>query len=288
MAVATADKGLNWVLRVVAALLFLALIFMVVKTVITFTNPESAWKQPAIVPVAVNGQAARGAQNFDFSTDPFNRTAQAAPAIIAEAGEDAPETTLNLTLTGRTAGTNGTAILRTPDNKEGNYRLGDEIVSGVTLKAVNKDFIVLDVDGEIQRLTFAKGEATGLSAAPESKEKTASTVTVTRTGETAARTAAQSMAVSGDVSTLFQNISLRRVMKNGQLSGYSVKANRPSVDLTPYGFSKGDVVTAIGGTDITRGRPDFLALFEQAAQSGGTEVTVLRNGQVRTIKLGTP
>ena len=94
--------------------------------------------------------------------------------------------------------------------------------------------------------------------------------------------------ISGNVSALFQNISLRRVMKNGQLSGYSVKANRPGVDLTPYGFSKGDIVTAIGGTDITRGRPDFLNLFEQAANSGGTEVTVLRNGQTRTIKLGTP
>jgi len=77
-------------------------------------------------------------------------------------------------------------------------------------------------------------------------------------------------------------------MKNGQLKGYSVKANRPGVDLSPYGFAKGDVITAIGGTDITRGRPDFLALFDQAAQSGGTEVTVLRNGQTRTITLGTP
>jgi len=27
---------------------------------------------------------------------------------------------------------------------------------------------------------------------------------------------------------------------------------------------------AIGGTDITRGRPDFLTLFDQAAQNGGT------------------
>ena len=77
-------------------------------------------------------------------------------------------------------------------------------------------------------------------------------------------------------------------MKDGQLTGYSVKANRAGVDLKPFGFSKGDIVTHIGDTDITRGRPDFLALFEKAAQRGETEVTVLRNGQIRTIKLGTP
>jgi len=77
-------------------------------------------------------------------------------------------------------------------------------------------------------------------------------------------------------------------MKDGRLTGYSVKPNRPGVNLAPLGFSKGDIITAIGDTDITRGRPDFIALFEKAAQSGGTEVTVLRNGQVKIIKLGTP
>ncbi|WP_026942421.1 type II secretion system protein N [Hellea balneolensis] len=293
MALASSDKTINWLLRAIAAFLCLGLIYLAVKTIIAFTNPESVWKQPAIVPVTLQGQNIRVGQNFTFTTDPFNRAAETGPEMIAEAGEDAPETTLNLTLTGRTAGTNGTAILRTPDNKEGNYRIGDEIISGVTLEAVNKGFIVLDVDGEIQRLTFERGDETGLLASAETMEKIDSKVTVTRfgnsnTGGKASANATQSATISGDVSSLFQNLSLRRIMKNGQLLGYSVKPNRPGVDLTPYGFTKGDVVTAIGGTDITRGRPDFLALFEQAAQSGGTEVTVLRNGQVKTIKLGTP
>jgi len=288
MAGATTDKGLSWALRALAALLCLALIFLAVKTIIAFTNPESVWKQPAIASVAVQEQSVRGGQSFEFRTDPFNRSAETAPEIMTEAGEDAPETTLNLTLTGRTAGTNGTAILRTPDNKESNYRLGDEIVSGVTLQAVNKDFIVLDVDGEMQRLTFERGNETGLMASAETEGDIKSSVTVSRPKGSSALGVEPSAAISGDVSSLFQNISLRRVMKNGRLSGYSVKANRPGVDLSPYGFSKGDVVTAIGGTDITRGRPDFLALFEQAAQSGGSEVTVLRNGQTKIIKLGTP
>ena len=178
--------------------------------------------------------------------------------------------------------------MRTPDNKEGNYRLGDEIVDGVTLQAVNKDFVVLDVDGQIQRLTFERGDDTGLVNKTADTEETPRTSITVNSPTSQSPATAQSPEISGNVSALFQNISLRRVMKNGQLTGYSVKANRPGVDLTPYGFSKGDIVTAIGGTDITRGRPDFLNLFEQAANSGGTEVTVLRNGQTRTIKLGTP
>jgi len=288
MALATSETGTNWIIRLAIAVLVLALGYMIVKTIITFTNPEAVWKQPSISPVTTQSAVSRGTQNFNFTTDPFNRAAINEPDVVEDFGEDAPETTLNLKLTGRTAGTNGTAILRTPDNKEGNYRLGDEIVSGVTLQAVNRDFIVLDVDGQMQRLTFARGNETGLMVKSEDADTPPSKLSVKAPSDALANVSPQSPEISGDVSTLFQNISLRRIMKNGQLTGYSVRANRAGVDLSQYGFSKGDVVTAIGGTDITRGRPDFLALFENAAQSGGTDVTVLRNGKVKIIKLGTP
>jgi len=288
MATATTDRGMLWAIRFIGALLILALGYVIVKTVISFTNPESVWKQPNIAPVAAQNIAVQGRQSFNFTTDPFNRDAPVEIETIADLGEDAPETTLNLKLTGRTAGSNGTAILRTPDNKEGNYRIGDEIVPGVTLQAVNKDFIVLDVDGQIQRLTFERGDDTGLIKKTAAGDDAPKTTVNVKAPNSSAPASSESAKTSGDVSTLFQSISLRRVMKDGQLTGYSVKANRPGVDLTPLGFSKGDIVTAIGGADITRGRPDFLSLFENAAQSGGTEVTVLRNGKIKTIKLGTP
>ena len=288
MAVAATNKGIDWAIRLIGAMLVLAIGFVVVKAVITFTNPESVWKQPSLASATTQDAAANGAQNFTFTTDPFNRKTAAVVEVLAEVGEDAPETTLNLKLTGRTAGSNGTAILRTADGKEGNYRLGDEIVPGVTLQAVNREFLVLDVDGQMQRLTFEKGEETGLTVKSENDPAASSQVKVKARAGTASVNPVQTVAISGDVSTLFQNISLRRVMKDGFLTGYSVKANRPGVNLSQFGFSKGDIVTAIGGTDITLGRPDFLALFEQAEKNGGLDVTVLRNGQIKTIRLGTP
>lgn len=286
MAVAAKDKGIEWTSRLIGAFLILALGYVIIKTIITFINPESAWEQPTIAPVSAQNMAAGDSHSFNFTTDPFNRDLAVEIEAVAEVGQDAPETTLNLKLKGRTtAGTSGTVIILTPDNKPGNYRVGDEVVPGVTLEAVNKDFIVLDVDGQMQRLTFERGDATGLVKKTATGDDRAVTLNSSVTKPAAL---AQSPTVSGDVSTLFQNISLRRVMKDGRMTGYSVKANRPGVNLTTFGFSKGDVITTIGGTDITRGRPDFLALFESAAQNGGTDVTVLRNGQIKTIKLGTP
>ncbi len=288
MAVATTEQGKNWLIRLAAAALVVVLGFVIVRTIITFTNPESTWKQPAMTPGASSNTITRSGQNFSFVTDPFNRSVVAAPDLIVEVGEDAPETTLNLKLTGRTAGSNGTAILRTPDNKEGNYRLGDEIVSGVTLHAVNKDFIVLDVDGQMQRLTFERGDDTGLMKKPAADDIAAKTTLTVKVPSKNSSVQGSPAEISKDVSQLFQNVSLRRVMKDGHLTGYSVKANRPGVNLTSFGFSKGDVITNIGGTDITIGRPDFMALFEQAEKNSGIDVTVLRNGQIKTITLGTP
>lgn len=287
MSAAATDKSMGWAVRLIGTALILALGYVVVKTVITFTNPESVWQQPTLAPASAQASVSSGAQNFNFTTDPFNREMSVAVEAIAEVGQDAPETTLNLKLTGRTTGPNGTAILRTPDNKEDTYKLGDEIVPGVVLQAVNTDFIVLDVDGQMQRLTFERGDDTGLIKKTVVDEAVKSSVAVKAPrGQTA--TPSEAPAISNDVSQLFQNVSLRRVMKDGHLTGYSVKANRPGVDLSPFGFSKGDIVTAIGGKDITIGRPDFMALFEQAEKDGGIDVTVLRNGQIKTIKLGTP
>jgi general secretion pathway protein C len=289
MAAASTDKKGSWIIRAIIAVMAILLAFLIVRIVITFTNPESIWDSPKLAVNAPQSSALRGTQDFSFNTDPFNRTAPVSAEAVPDEGEDAPETTLQLTLMGRTTGPNGSAILRTPDNKQASYRLEEEILPGVTLQAVNKDFIVLNVDGQVQRLTFDRGAETGLIIKTAETNDAKPVISVKRNVSGAAPTSAPSSpTISADVSALFQNLSLRRVMKNGQLKGYSVKANRPGVDLSPYGFAKGDVITAIGGTDITRGRPDFLALFDQAAQSGGTEVTVLRNGQTRTITLGTP
>ena len=45
--------------------------------------------------------------------------------------QNAPETTLNLVLTGMIAGPNGTAILRKSDEKQKSYKVGELIYPGV-------------------------------------------------------------------------------------------------------------------------------------------------------------
>jgi len=156
MTAASTDKKGGWIIRAIIAVMAILLAFLIARIIITFTNPESIWDSPKLAVNAPQSNASRGTQDFSFNTDPFNRMTPTAIEDILDEGEDAPETTLKLTLTGRTTGLDGSgsAILITPDNKQARYRLEDEILPGVTLQAVNKDFIVLNVDGQVQRLTF--------------------------------------------------------------------------------------------------------------------------------------
>ena len=126
--------------------------YMAMRIVLGLMNPPSLW-EPA--PIIDQRPAAKIQQNtaYDFSSDPFSLSVEAAPRLN-DLGETAPETTLQLTLTGLISGLDGEVNLRTPDGREARYTSGDEIMRGVALEAINPKFIVLNVNGEIQRLTF--------------------------------------------------------------------------------------------------------------------------------------
>jgi len=292
MAQARNISGLSWLTGLIGIALVMLLAFLVIRIVITVTNPESVWTSPAIAAASPTQASAGSQQSFTFSTDPFNRAGLVdVVAVEEEIGLDAPETTLNLTLTGLITGPNGNANLRTPDGKERGYRIGDEVINGVTLQAIHKDYIVISVDGQLQRLTFARAEETVLGRKSDEASKAPTTLQVSvkdGAGGASRPNVRNGQRGPSDIGSMFQNISLKRVVKNGQLAGYSVRPNRPGVKLDQFGFEKGDIVTAIAGTDVTKGRPDFVGLMAKAQTQGAVEISVLRNGQTEIIRLGAP
>lgn len=274
MAATATGSSLRWPLHLLVLILLLALAYMLVRIFITLTNPESFWQNNDITlssPIA-KPQTSR---NFSFTSDPFNRAN--ADIIIDEEviNQDVPETTLNLKMTGRISGEQGSAILRTSDNKEVVYKVGDEVISDVFVKAVNKDFVVLSVNGQLQRLTFEQSEEGKLSQREASAR-----------GISPETPILPNSVLNEDMFSLMQNVSLRRSMKNGRLEGYKVRSNRPDIDISKFGFEKGDIITQVGGKNLTKGRIDFLTLMQQAAERGQVDITVLRNGQSQKIRLG--
>ena len=268
-------RNLNWPMRLIGLALVAALCFVLAKIVITLTNPESIWTgKDVAAPTTV--KSVQGLQNFTFSSDPFNSTRQEGAVEEVIINSDVPETTLNLKLTGHIAGEKGSANLRTPDNKEAAYRIGDEVISDVILKAVNKDFVVLSVNGQLQRLTVERAKEEGFL------QRNNDTTNLKPNNSAPSSKAL----LSQDVLTVIQNLSFDRSIKNGQVQGYTIKTNRPDFNVRQFGIEKGDLVTEIDGKDITTKKVDFLSLFQEVSQKGNIEITVLRNGQSKKIKLG--
>lgn len=241
---------------------------LLVKLGLTIFAPSHAVKAVAIGPVPAAMASNAPAQSYDFSSDPFRQNA--APAAPVDTGEDAPETTLKLKLTGLITGPNGSAHLRTPAGAEARYEIGEEIQSGVTLQAVNADFIVLDVEGQVQRLTFEREDALKLSAS------------------TRAITAAPSATNKAlDLKTFLSEARIFPARENGKVTGMRVRARSGgAATLSRYGLQDGDVITRIGNVDLTQGRPDFAALTRMAQGARQVELTLLRGGQTQTLMIG--
>ena len=262
--------------RFINLLIVCAIFYLLAKSTISFISPSSAW-----VPLRLDIKNSESSlipdkETFKFEVDPFNRKLTDGPITQMQIVQDAPETTLNLVLTGMISGPNGIAILKKSDEKQKSYKVGELIYPGVVLQSVQKNYIIIDVDGKIQRLTFNREEITGLSYRNDdlkSNKGLNKESLVTRRSDF-------------DVDLLFQNLSLRRVSEAGKLRGYSIKQNQPNMDLTKLGFLKEDIITAIDGVDITSGSPNFVKLFEQSRKSGNVVMTIIRNGKTKKIKIG--
>lgn len=253
--------------------LLLAIVYLAVRIVLVLVSPQSVWLPvPAARSVQSLGVDVAPTQ-FDFSVDPFNRRGNAAatPSRL-----DAPQTTLNLTLLGLRAldkaPSGGSAVIQTPDKVQRRFDVGEEIIRGVTLEAVYKDYVILSQNSQNERLDFARKSESALSAAPNRKSKNDTTSN------------AQTITTLQDV---LAQVTLRRVMEDGQVSGYELIAARAGADISVTGLAFGDIVIAVNGAQV-RSEPDPGRLLAQLNPALNPSVTVIRDGKTQTIRVSRP
>lgn len=252
----------RYILFAVQAGLVLATAYFLTRAVMLFVTPQSAWTVSETAPAEYK-RASSQTRTYAFTFDPFHREA---PAVKVEEGFDAPETSLNLKMVGRRAGEGGSAIIQTPDRKQGVYRVGDEIISGVVLKTVTPDYIVLSLNGRLERLTFERADQSAMvSAMPGSQPAATPNISA---------------------ETLMSSIYLERAEQNGRSVGFRIKSRQAGLDLSSTGLRTGDIVTRIGNQDLTTGRPDLQKLLTQLSARSSTNVELIRDGQRLTVKVG--
>ena len=281
------SRGSRALLGAVAVLCVGAAGAMIARAAVLFATPEAAWVAPLPATPANVAQVPRPA--LDASFDPFHREAAPADLPAPDLGEDAPETTLDLELKGlRANADNPSAIIKPPSGPDRPFYLGDEIVAGVTLEAVSPRFAVINRSGQLERLSLKEASVLGRPeppAPPPASLGGASTRPVSGRPQSVRKDPRPLGATSaGD---LLQVISTSIAMVDGRPGGIRV-SGRNGADLSQFGLRNGDVITEINGQSLIGAPGGVQGLATTLQQSNSVSVTLLRDGETITTRIGTP
>jgi general secretion pathway protein C len=232
-----------------------------VWTIVTPVGPIGDWKaESALRPAASAGLLG--------SFDPFFRlTAQSGPVVV---------TSLDLKLHGirqDQASGRGAAIIATPDGLQRSYAVGEEIVPGVTLTAVDFDSVTISRGGVAEQLFMDQSPAADVVApgAPPPPGLTPLPVVVAppRSAPPANPAADISFAPRGD---------------GGRVTGVTVSPQGSGEGFRAVGLQPGDVIVAVNGRRINSAERAQAIAAELAGARRAT-IQVERDGRVTTLRM---
>lgn len=207
---------------------------------------------------------------------------------------DAPETRLNLTLTGVVASSNqeaGTAIIE-HRGSQAVYGLGEKIEgTNATLQSVYNDRVIIKngvrnetlmLDGidydEANRRRERQARQSPNSSNEEGDEQAVSLSEEALEATAALRQRPASFA---------DFISIAPKSEDGQLIGYQVSPGKDPALFQSAGLQAGDVITQINGLDLTDLQQSQEALSE-LRNAENIELTIIRDNSLTTIYLDLP
>lgn len=245
-------------------------------------GPRADAPAPEIAPAQGSSADHGGTANYgDLVDSHLFGEAKVQTQPTAAAPVDAPETTLDLELTGVQATTDsrqGQAIIASSRNHEKAYSVGDAIegTNGVRLHAVYTDRVILDSNGQLETLHLPKAKA-GQAAAAQTRLP----------GPTAgADQPSVRRIISNNATKISKVLRLVPDLQGGRMRGFRISPGPDRKAFDALGLKPGDVVTDVNGTpvnDPSKGLQVYQALGETTVAN----VTVLRNGSQQVIAIDT-
>ncbi len=218
--------------------------------------------------------------------------AAAKPAEPVAEVTDAPETRLNLTLTGVVASSEqdaGTAIIENRGS-QAVYGLGEKIEgTNATLQKVYNDRVIIKngvrnetlmLDGIDYDEANRRREMQARNR-PEPEELEEDTVELSEEALEATAALRERPASFTDF------ISISPKTEEGQLIGYQVSPGKEPELFKSAGLQAGDVITQINGLDLTDLQQSQEALSE-LRNAQNIELTIIRDGSLTTLYLDLP
>jgi general secretion pathway protein C len=236
-----------------------------VWTILTPVGPVGDWQaQSALRP------AASGSAGLLGSFDPFFRlSGQSGPVVV---------TSLNLKLYGvrqDQASGRGSAIVATPDGQQRSYAVGEEIVPGVVLTAVDFDSVTITRGGVAEQLFMdqsPQAQVVGPAGPPQPLQPVPQIVSPPAPGAAAP--------VRRDPAA---DIRFQPRSNQGRVTGVAVFPQGSGDAFRAFGFAPGDVIVSVNGRRIASA-DQAQAIAAELASARQALVQVERDGRVTTLR----
>ncbi len=245
--------------------------------------PESArWQPPPAQPVQTTTP---GAQPADIdrliAADLFGTFA--APVAEGQSVDEAPDTRLSLNLLGILAGEDqeSRALIGSSNGEEKPYAIGDTVVSGVTLRSIFADRVILARDGKLETLRLNKDAPSSAQAIAARNASATITPTSPETGQMLSQIRQQIMS---DPTKAGNYMRVQPATVAGQQRGYRIYPGREREAFQQIGLRPGDLVTAVNGVQLDDNQK-ALQLLGDLSQANAVTLTIERGGQVQTLNL---
>ena len=200
--------------------------------------------------------------------------------LVTETTIEAPETTLNMKLTGMVSvsggeGQHSSAIIASGNGEQKTYQIGQTIDGGggARLHSVLDNRVLVVHAGQLESLSLPKKESENFLTV------------VPRVARVATTTQVREM-ISPDASRVTDIIRVAPHIEQGQMVGFRVTPGKEQQQFALLGLLAGDVVTDINGTpmnDPSRG----VQVFESLGEGTISNVTVIREGETQVLAVDT-
>ena len=210
------------------------------------------------------------------------------------ADQNAPDTSLNLKLSGVLALGNGEgfAIIENESKKHKYYQIDDEVTSGVTLSSVHADYVLLNRSGRNEKLSLPKATPTGTMKLNSNKvnvPQSAPRINQSDLDNDIDQGSSSSLSslkqqLTKNPSSLADHISISSAndASTGKFIGYRVNPNGNSSLFDDLGLMQDDVVVSIN--EIALDNPNKATqAFQKLVQASKLQMTVLREGTEITL-----
>jgi general secretion pathway protein C len=203
----------------------------------------------------------------------------------------APETQLNLTLHGvfvADVAEKGEAIIGTSGDVQKYYKVGNAVMSGVTLQAVFEDRVVLLRNGRSEVLRFPKVSqprsltSTSTTSSRQHSSRTRGLGPGVATADSSRNLKKYSDLLREEPLKVFEYIRFVPVKSRDGMKGYRILPQKNRELYNQLGVRPSDLVTSVNGIPLSNDK-EAMKLIDQLKESQSIEVEIVRNGRPKTL-----